>query len=61
MAFFDIKNVTLKGISACVPQKVELVKDIYHWDGVDAFIETTGIKKHLVAASDITTSDLSCC
>lgn len=58
MAFLDIKNVAVKGISACVPKNSESVKSMYKWDGVEAFMETTGVRARRIADPDVTTSDL---
>lgn len=61
MAFLKIPNVAIKGISACVPPKVEENKDIpfYTPDEADKVIESTGVeRKHIVADSGITASDL---
>lgn len=33
MAFLDIKNVAIKGITACVPSVSDLISDIYKWGG----------------------------
>lgn len=61
MAFLKIPNVAIKGISACVPPKVEENKDIpfYTPEEADKVIESTGVeRKHIVADSGITASDL---
>lgn len=58
MAFLDIKNVTIAGISACVPKSKSDVRDIYKWDGVDKFINSTGIESRRVADDMTTASDL---
>lgn len=58
MAFLDIKNVSIKGISACVPQKTDIISDIYKWEGVSNFIESTGIASRRRADDSITSSDL---
>ncbi len=60
MAFLDIKNVAVKGISACVPLFSDRISDIYKWEGVNSFMESTGIKALRRANSDVTTSDLCC-
>jgi len=33
MAFLDIKNVAIKGVSACVPAVSDCILDIYKWGG----------------------------
>lgn len=58
MAIFEVKNVEIKGISACVPKLNDKIKDIYKWEGVDSFIETTGIAERRRATEEITTADL---
>lgn len=58
MAFLDIKNVTIAGISACVPKSKSDVRDIYKWDGVDQFINSTGIGSRRAADDTTTASDL---
>lgn len=58
MAFLDIKNVTIKGISACVPRIKHSISDIYKWGGVENFINSTGIKFRRAADDSTTASDL---
>ncbi len=61
MAFLKIENVAIKGISACVPPKVEENRDIpfYTQEEAEKVIESTGVeRKHIVADSGITASDL---
>lgn len=58
MAFLDIKNISIKGISACVPSKEEKIADIYKWDGASNFIESTGIAARRHADDSMTSADL---
>lgn len=61
MAFLKIENVAIRGISACVPPKVEENRDIpfYTPEEAEKVIESTGVeRKHIVADSRITASDL---
>lgn len=61
MASLKIPNVAIKGISACVPPIVEENKDIpfYTPEEAEKVIESTGVeRKHIVADSGITASDL---
>lgn len=60
MAFLKIPNVSIKGISACVPPKVEENKDIpfYTPEEAEKVIETTGIERRHVVSNGITASDL---
>ena len=59
MAFLEVKNVEIVGLSACVPKQKEDNCQIYpKWGDYDSFIASTGIKSHRVAPSNITTCDL---
>jgi len=62
MAFNLIKNVSIKGISACVPELSEDNKNIDLFDSTDEsekFIRATGVEyRHLVKDSGLCTSDL---
>ena len=59
MAFLEVKNVEIVGVSACVPKQKEDNSQIYHkWGDYDSFIASTGINSHRVAPSNITTCDL---
>lgn len=59
MAFLEVKNVEIVGVSACVPKQKEDNSQIYpKWGDYDSFIASTGIKSHRVAPSNITTCDL---
>ena len=58
MAFLDIKNVDIVGMSACVPNHKQSIFDIYKWEGVNNFCHSTGIKARRVADSSTTASDL---
>lgn len=58
MAYLDVKNVVLRGISACVPIVNDCITDIYKWGGVDSFIESTGIAARRHADYSVTSSDL---
>ncbi len=58
MAFLDIKDVAIKGVSACVPCIYDCISDIYKWGGVNDFTESTGIKARRRSSVDITSSDL---
>lgn len=62
MAFLKIENVAIRGVSACVPSKVEDNKDLpfYGPGEADQVIEATGIERRHVAVEGITASDLSC-
>lgn len=61
MAFLKIPNVSIKGISACVPPFVEENRDIPYYTPEEAekIIESTGVeRKHKVVNSGITALDL---
>ena len=60
MAFFSIPNVKIKGISACVPPKVEENKNIpiYTPEEADKVIETTGVERKHIISDGITACDL---
>ncbi len=62
MAFQIIRNVAIRGISACVPKLREDNKKLQLFnsqDEADKFIETTGIEfRHIVKNSGLCTSDL---
>ena len=60
MAVLSIPHVKIKGISACVPPKVEGNKDIpfYTPEEAEKVIATTGIERRHVVNDGITASDL---
>lgn len=59
MAFLDLKNVSIRGIAACVPENVEKNECIYtKWGDYEQFLSTTGIEQKRKATRDICTSDL---
>ena len=60
MAYLNINNVAIRGVSACVPKNIVDNKTIYkqEWGDVDAFIESTGIERHRNATKEICSSDL---
>ena len=60
MAYLEINNVAIRGISASVPKQIVENRSIYkdEWGGVESFIETTGIERHHNALTDICSSDL---
>lgn len=60
MAFLKVPNVAIKGISACVPPKVEENRDIpfYTLEEVDKVIESTGVERKHIVSDGITGSDL---
>lgn len=61
MAFLKVPNVAIRGISACVPPKVEENRDLPFYatkDEADQVVQATGIERRHVASRDITVSDL---
>ena len=58
MAFLDVKNVSIKGISACVPLLNDNISEIYKWNGVNSFIDSTGIVSRRRSIESITAADL---
>lgn len=60
MAFLEIKNVVIKGVSACVPINKVDNSAIYDkkWSGYDNFVNTTGIARHRNSPDGICSSDL---
>jgi 3-oxoacyl-[acyl-carrier-protein] synthase-3 len=58
MAFLDINNVSICGISASAPRTREAVEAVYKWGGVDNFLSTTGIRARRKASLEVTASDL---
>lgn len=60
MAFLKIPNVAIRGISACVPPKVEENKDLpfYAQGEAEQVIAATGIERRHIATHDIAVSDL---
>ena len=62
MAILNTKNVTIKGVTACVPKYREDNKQIPIFNNPEdslRFIETTGIEyRHMVKDTGVTSSDL---
>lgn len=60
MAFLEIKNVAVRGISACVPKNCIENASFYEerWGGYEQFLAATGIAKHRNSPADICSSDL---
>ena len=61
MAFLKIENVVIRGISACVPPKVEenrLLPFYASAEEAEQVVAATGIERRHVATRDITVSDL---
>ncbi len=60
MAFFKISHVAIKGVAACVPSKVEEVKDLpfYKEGEAESVISTTGVERKHVVEVGMTGSDL---
>lgn len=60
MAFLSIPNCRIKGISACVPAKVEENRDIpfYTVEEAEKVIDTTGVERKHIVSDGVTASDL---
>ena len=61
MAFLKVSKVAIKGISLCVPPKIEENRDLPFYstkEEADQVIIATGIERRHVATRDITVSDL---
>lgn len=60
MALLKIPNVAIRGISACVPPKVEENRDIpfYTPEEAEKVIETTGVERKHIVSDGITAADL---
>lgn len=62
MSYLGIRNVKIRGIAACVPERVEYNKDytLLPPEEIEKYIETTGVVKRHCAIHDgsICTSDL---
>ena len=60
MAFLEVRNVSIKGISAGVPRRViDNIKDFNNYSQeytAEAFVESTGVKERRI--DNLTTSDL---
>lgn len=60
MAFLEIKNVSLRGISASVPKNIVDNSTFYegNWGGYNQFLASTGIAKHRNSPVAVCSSDL---
>lgn len=60
MAFLEVKNVSIKGLSACVPKNIVDNAEDYpmKWAGYESFVSATGISKHRNSPENICSSDL---
>jgi 3-oxoacyl-[acyl-carrier-protein] synthase-3 len=60
MAFLDFPNLSLKGLSVCVPKATLENKNlpIFTTEEAGKFIASTGVERRRVAGNDICTSDL---
>ena len=60
MAFLEVKNISIKGVAACVPSHVVDNESIYDakWSGYENFVGATGIAKHRNSTENICSSDL---
>ena len=61
MAFLEIKNVSLRGVSACVPSMIMKTRDLGIFrnnDKGEKFTKTTGIIERRIVSDEVRTSDL---
>lgn len=60
MAFWEINNVVIRGVSAAVPDNVVNSRDFdfFTEEEADTFINTVGIENRYVATDDVCASDL---
>lgn len=61
MAQLNVRNVSIKGISACVPKTREENRDLsvfFSVEEAEKFISTTGVERRRKASDDTCTSDL---
>lgn len=60
MAFLEINNIKIQGVTACAPKNIFENKDydIVPIEERDKFIESIGIERHRYADKDVCTSDL---
>ena len=60
MAYLEVKNVSIKGVSACVPKNVvdNAIDYPQKWSGYESFVSATGVAKHRNSPKEICSSDL---
>ena len=60
MAFLKIDNVRIKGLSTCVPKRIEENVDfpVFNEDSYKNFVSTTGIERRRICEKNICASDL---
>lgn len=60
MATFSIDQISIKGISCCVPKNIEKNKDIeiLNNDEISKFIDSVGVEERRIAPANVCTSDL---
>ena len=60
MATFTISDISVKGISCCVPKNKQLNRDLslMSFDEIEKFIDSTGVEERRIADENTCTSDL---
>ena len=58
MAILDVRNVSIRGLAACVPSVVDQISEIYKWEGAESFTESTGITMRRRSEGTTTAADL---
>lgn len=62
MATFSVNNISIRGISCCVPKNTEcnINLDMLTDEEIQKFIDATGVEERRIATREICTSDLCC-
>jgi 3-oxoacyl-[acyl-carrier-protein] synthase-3 len=60
MSTFSIKGLAIKGISCCVPKKIEYNTDlsVMNKDDIEKYIKATGVEQRRIISDNLCTSDL---
>ncbi|MDR1653976.1 MAG: ketoacyl-ACP synthase III [Prevotellaceae bacterium] len=60
MAFLQVNNVKISGLSACVPKTIDENANfpMFDDDGYKNFVAATGIERKRISSKEVTTSDL---
>jgi 3-oxoacyl-[acyl-carrier-protein] synthase-3 len=58
MAFLHIKNIAVKGVSACIPAVVEENSSLTGIPDLEKLIKTIGVERRHIAKKGVSTSDL---
>jgi 3-oxoacyl-[acyl-carrier-protein] synthase-3 len=60
MALFKVEDISIKGITCCVPKTIErnIDLEIFSKDDIEKFIKNTGIEERRIASEETCASDL---